>query len=86
MDEQSGAIHSFTYTPDAAKATAMVGNTPDAYNQVWHAPTDTHKITAEEMVRLTAGLLGVEPKIQVLGNAMLRLAASFNPLLWKWLK
>ncbi|KAB2909152.1 MAG: NAD-dependent epimerase/dehydratase family protein [Ignavibacteriales bacterium] len=73
------AIHSFTYTPDAAKATAMVGNTPDAYNQVWHAPTDTHKITAEEMVRLTAGLLGVEPKIQVLGNAMLRLAGIFQP-------
>lgn len=31
-------IHSFTYTPDAAKATALLGNTPDAYNQVWHLP------------------------------------------------
>lgn len=31
--------HSFTYTPDAGKATAMLGNTDDAYNQVWHLPT-----------------------------------------------
>ena len=30
--------HSFTFTPDAAKATALLGNTPDAYNQVWHLP------------------------------------------------
>ncbi|MCJ7465657.1 MAG: NAD-dependent epimerase/dehydratase family protein, partial [Maribacter sp.] len=27
--------HSFTYTPDAGKATAILGNTEDAYNQVW---------------------------------------------------
>ena len=32
--------HSFTYTPDAAKATALLGNTKDAYNQIWHLPTD----------------------------------------------
>jgi nucleoside-diphosphate-sugar epimerase len=32
--------HSFTFTPDAAKATALLGNTLDAYNQVWHLPTD----------------------------------------------
>ncbi|MEJ2005369.1 MAG: NAD-dependent epimerase/dehydratase family protein, partial [Cyclobacteriaceae bacterium] len=28
--------HSFTYTPDAAKATALLGNTDDAFGQVWH--------------------------------------------------
>ena len=33
--------HSFTYTPDAAKATALLGNTPDAYGQVWHLPTES---------------------------------------------
>ena len=30
--------HSFTYTPDAGRATALLGNTSDAYNQVWHLP------------------------------------------------
>lgn len=28
-------IHTYTYSPDAAKATAIPGNTPDAYNQEW---------------------------------------------------
>ncbi|MEQ8563190.1 MAG: NAD(P)H-binding protein, partial [Cytophagales bacterium] len=32
--------HSFTYTPDAAKATALLGNSEIAYNQVWHLPTE----------------------------------------------
>lgn len=27
-------IHTYTFTPDAAKATALLGNTNDAYNQV----------------------------------------------------
>jgi nucleoside-diphosphate-sugar epimerase len=29
-------IHTYTYVPDAAKATAVLGNTSDAYNQEWH--------------------------------------------------
>ena len=28
--------HSYTYTPDAGKATAMLGNTPDAFGETWH--------------------------------------------------
>ncbi|MBD0298169.1 MAG: NAD-dependent epimerase/dehydratase family protein, partial [Flavisolibacter sp.] len=43
-------VHSFTYVPDAAKATALLGNTPDAYNQVWHTPTDVQKITGRQWV------------------------------------
>jgi len=38
-------IHTYTYTPDAAKATALLGNTNDAYNQVWHVPTTKEQIT-----------------------------------------
>jgi hypothetical protein len=41
--------HSFIYTPDAAKATAILGNTPDAYNQVWHLPTDDHSTLRQGM-------------------------------------
>lgn len=73
------ALHTFTYTPDAAYATALIGNTPSAYNQVWHAPSDDTPITGEEMVRIAAEYLGVQPKIQVLGNGMLFMAGLFNP-------
>jgi nucleoside-diphosphate-sugar epimerase len=37
--------HSFTYTPDAAKGTALLGNTPSAYGKVWHLPTDNNVLT-----------------------------------------
>lgn len=30
-----GKIHTYTYTPDAAKSTAILGNIPDAYYQEW---------------------------------------------------
>ncbi len=33
-------VHTFTFIPDAAKATAILGNTPEAYGEVWHLPTD----------------------------------------------
>lgn len=44
-------IHTYTYTPDAAKATAILGNTEDAYNQVWHAPTTSEKLTSRDWKR-----------------------------------
>jgi nucleoside-diphosphate-sugar epimerase len=47
--------HSFTYTPDAAKATAILGNTEDAYGQVWHLPTDPRPLSVRELVKLYPG-------------------------------
>lgn len=32
------AIHTFTYTPDAGRTVATLGNTATAYGQIWHAP------------------------------------------------
>lgn len=46
--------HSFTYTPDAGRATALLGNTPDAYNQTWHLPTAPNPPTGKEWVELIA--------------------------------
>jgi nucleoside-diphosphate-sugar epimerase len=45
-------LHTFTYTPDAGKTVAMLGNTPSAFNQTWHALTSKEKITGEEYIRL----------------------------------
>jgi nucleoside-diphosphate-sugar epimerase len=57
-------IHTYTYTPDAARATAILGNTPDAYNQEWHVPTTKEMITAQQWIKLIAKELDTEPKIQ----------------------
>lgn len=74
-------IHSFTYTPDAARATALLGNTDDAYNQVWHLPTDKNKLTARELSALFAKEMGIDKKISVLPLWLLKILGLFIPLL-----
>ena len=74
-------IHTYTYTPDAAKATALLGNTPDAYNQVWHVPTTKEPVTGQQWIELFAKELGVEPKIQHVPNWLLHLLGLFIPVM-----
>jgi nucleoside-diphosphate-sugar epimerase len=74
--------HSFTFTPDAAKATAILGNTPDAYNQVWHLPTDRDILTGREICRLYAEALNSEKKgVFVLPVWMIRIIGHFIPFM-----
>lgn len=70
--------HSFTYTPDAGKATALLGNTASAYNQVWHVPTDKNVLTGKEIVELAAQAFHIQPKYQVLPKWMIQMAGLFN--------
>jgi len=74
-------IHSFTFTPDAAKAVALLGNTPEAYNQVWHLPTDSSKLTGKQWIALMAKELNVPAKYQILPVWMMRLLGLFIPTL-----
>lgn len=73
--------HSFTYTPDAAKATAILGNTPDAYNQIWHLPTDKNALTGREYVALIAKQMGKENKLIVVPNWMIKFMGIFMPFM-----
>lgn len=73
--------HSFTYTPDAARATALLGNTPDAYNQVWHLPTDKNSLTGREFVRLFAKEMNVTDKVRVMPMWLLKVLGLFIPVL-----
>ena len=73
--------HSFTYTPDAARATAILGNTPDAYNQVWHLPTAAPPLTGREWIETIAEGMGIRPRAQVLPPFLLRTLGIFNPLM-----
>ena len=74
-------IHSFTYTPDAAKAVAIVGNTADAYNQIWHMPTSAEKITARQIIDLFNKEMGMSKKIKLMPMWMLKLLGIFIPIL-----
>lgn len=74
-------IHTYTYTPYAARATALPGNTPDAYNQLWHVPTTKEPLTNLQWIELIAAELGVEPKIQTIPVWMIRILGLFIPVM-----
>lgn len=73
--------HAFTYTPDAGRATALLGNTPDAYNQVWHLPTAPNPPTGREWIEAFAQELGVEPKYRSVPKLMVRIIGLFMPIM-----
>jgi nucleoside-diphosphate-sugar epimerase len=74
-------IHTYTFTPDAAKATAMLGNTIDAFNQVWHVPTTKDKLTNLQWIQLIANELKVEAKIQTIPVWLIKILGLFIPVM-----
>jgi nucleoside-diphosphate-sugar epimerase len=73
--------HSFTYTRDAGSATALLGNTPSSYNQIWHLPTDKNVMSGEEFINLFSEIFDIDPDYIVLKRWMLTMAGIFNPVI-----
>jgi len=73
--------HSFTFTPDAGKATAMLGNSEDAYGETWHLPTAKNPPTGDEWIAAIAKEMKAEPKSQVAGKVLLRIMGLFIPIM-----
>jgi nucleoside-diphosphate-sugar epimerase len=73
--------HSFIYTPDAGKATAILGNTPAAFNQVWHLPTDKNTLSGKEFIEIAAKSFGMKPKFMTIPKWMLQGIGFFNPII-----
>jgi len=73
-------VHSFTYTPDAAKAVGLLGNTSDAYNQIWHLPTSSEKWTGVDFINRVAEAMNAEPRYFTLSKTMIALTGLFLPI------
>jgi nucleoside-diphosphate-sugar epimerase len=73
--------HSFTYTPDAGKGTAILGNTESAYNQVWHLPTNRNVLTGKEFIELAAKEMSIKPDYMVVKKWMLSMLGLFNKVI-----
>lgn len=76
-----GKRHSFTYAADAARATALLGNTPDAYGQVWHLPTDPTPLTGRQWMEAIASELGTTARYNVTTKGMMSVLGIFIPIL-----
>lgn len=74
-------VHTMGFTPDLAKGTALLGNTPEAYNQIWNLPVDMNSLTGREWVELFANELNVKNKVFVLPIWGLKLLGIFVPIL-----
>lgn len=73
-------LHNFTFTPDAAKATTLLGNTESAFNQVWHLPT-SKPLTGKQWIETVAAELGVKPKIQLATKPVVKIMGLFMPVM-----
>jgi len=73
--------HSFTYTPDAAKALYILATHEKAYGQTWHLPTATPALTGIGFVTLAAKYMKAGNNVQVLPKWLIKAIGLFIPLM-----
>lgn len=73
--------HSYTYVPDAARATAMLGNSDKSWGEAWHLPTAPDPYTGREWIERIANALGVKAKSRVAPAWMMQIAGLFDPIM-----
>ena len=71
-------LRTLIYTPDAAKAMALLGNTADAYHQTWHLPCDNNLLTTKEFIQFTSEIYGETLEYFILKSWMIRWLSLFN--------
>jgi nucleoside-diphosphate-sugar epimerase len=70
-------LHNFTYIPDTGKAMYLLGQHPEAGNQIWHLPTAA-PLTGKEFITLAADIYGVKPNFSSINKLMLQLVGLFK--------
>ncbi|MDR2272235.1 MAG: NAD-dependent epimerase/dehydratase family protein [Sphingobacterium sp.] len=69
---------SLIWTPDASRATALIGNTPDAFGQTWHLPVDTDHLTYGEFINIASTIYNQEFKYSIVPKLFFQIGALFN--------
>lgn len=69
---------SLIWTPDASRATALIGNTPDAFGQTWHLPVDKSHPTYRDFITLASSIYGKELQYTVVPKFIFKIGAKFN--------
>ncbi|WP_370259285.1 NAD-dependent epimerase/dehydratase family protein [Idiomarina sp.] len=69
------------YTPDASRALALLGNTPDAFDQTWHLPCDDKRLTYRGMVETIETIAQKPSRYSIVKPWQLKLASVFSKTL-----
>ncbi|MAD52814.1 NAD-dependent epimerase/dehydratase family protein [Idiomarina sp. UBA3162] len=72
---------SLIYTPDASRALALLGNTPDAFDQTWHLPCDDNRLTYRGMVETIETITQKPYRYSIVKPWQLKLASVFSKTL-----
>ncbi|MGV9590208.1 NAD-dependent epimerase/dehydratase family protein [Streptomyces tendae] len=71
------ARRSLIWTPDAGRALALLGNTPDAFGQTWHLPVDPNRQTYAQIIGSAGEVTGRRIGYTVLPMLAFRLGRHF---------
>ena len=74
-------IHNYIYSKDIGRAVALLGNTPDAFNQIWHLPTTNIKLSNGQWIELMMQAMNKQKKIQTMPDWMISTLGVFVPIL-----
>ncbi|OOG19399.1 NAD-dependent dehydratase [Sphingobacterium sp. CZ-UAM] len=69
---------SLIWTPDASRATALIGNTPEAFGQTWHLPVDKSHPTYKEFIRMASGIYDRDLKYSVVPKLIFKIGSFFK--------
>lgn len=72
--------HSYTYTPDAARALLTLTSRESAWNQTWHLPTAPAPLTGKQFILAAAEVMNTRPKYRTLSPLLVRIGGIFNPM------
>lgn len=67
------------WTPDASRALALLGNTPDAFGQTWHLPVSGERPVYRDFVELAAEVFAQDARYSVIPRWAMRAAGVFSP-------
>ncbi len=71
-------LRTLIWTPDASRAMALIGNTPDAYGQTWHLPCDDNRLTYRQFMSLVSDVYGERISYSVIPKIALRIGSMFS--------
>lgn len=71
-------LRSLIWTPDASRAMALIGNTPEAFGQTWHLPIDEQRLTYQQMIESCSEVLGRKVRYIVIPRWLVRFGSRFS--------
>lgn len=79
VPKRDDTLRTLIWTPDASRALAVLGNTPDAYGQTWHLPCCDDRPTYRQFVTMACEVFGEPVSYKVVGDWAFTLAGIFSP-------